>query len=356
MNLIIQNRRAFLKLSALGLLGAATAGGLAGCSTFDDYLFEDNFSFDDEVLIIGGGLSGLYLAHKLRSNQSEFRLFEAGNSFGGRIKSAGGHDYGASLISASSKLTLALADELKLARTAVDKENFYLNDGMESMILGLQERILGLLPYRNFRLRWKLTEVARTGRGFDLVFQHPAGVKRFSCRKLALAIPPTQWKSIRGLLELPEMGWAEEWLQNLEVENTLKLILPASAVPSGKSLVQTEYEGLQLRQLVKKHKAPGSVEIDVRQLLNKAISIDYIYGGLKKKLQVNYPFQNLSTEHYFDWRDSKFIQGSAFRNTRPFPVLQSSRFQILGDFSSVEKPHTMEGAILSAQRAAERFL
>ena len=32
------------------------------------------------------------------------------------------------------------------------------------------------------------------------------------------------------------------------------------------------------------------------------------------------------------------------------------RFQILGDFASAEAPHTVEGAILSAQRASERFL
>ncbi len=348
---INQNRRAFLKLSLIAAGAAA-----AGCSTFDDYLFEDNFSFNDEVLIVGGGLSGLTLAHRLRATQSEFRLFEAGNSFGGRIKSAGGSDYGASLISANSKLTLQLADELKLARTQLDKGNFYLSEGMESMIFGLQERILGLLPYRNFRLRWKLIEVSRSGRGFDLVFQHPAGVKRFSCRKLAIAIPPNQWRSVRGLLQLPEMDWAETWLQTLEVENTLKLILPASAVPGGKSLVQVDFEGLGLRQITKKNGAKTGVEIDVRQPSNKAVSIDFVYSALKKKLQVNYPFQNLTNEQYFDWRDSKFIQGSAFKNTRPFPLLESSRFQILGDFASAEAPHTMEGAILSAQRAAERFL
>ena len=353
MNLMKQNRRAFLKYSALGIAGAAAAGALTGCSTFDDYLFEDNFSFNDEVLIVGGGLAGMYLAYKLRNSQNEFRLFEAGNSFGGRIKSAEGVDYGASLISAGAKQTLALVDELKIARSSLDKDNFYLNDGMQSLVLELQNRILGLLPYRNFRLRWKLMEIVRTGRGFDLVFQHPGGTKRFSCRKLALAIPPSQWRSIRGLLEMPEMAWAEEWLQTLEVENTLKIILPATAVPDGKNLILSEYEGLRLRQVRKKSKA---VEIDVSQLSNQAFSIDFVYGALKKKLGVNYPFQNLSSEQYFDWRDSKFIQGSAFKNSKPVPLSASSRFQILGDFASAEAPHSVEGAILSAQRASESFL
>lgn len=355
MNLIKHNRRAFLKTTLLGVAGAAAAGSLVGCSTFDDYLFEDNFSFNDEVLIVGGGLAGLYLAYKLRNNQSGFRLFEAGNTFGGRIKSADGIDFGASLISRNSHATLALVDELKLAKSALDKDNWYLNEGMESLILELQNRILGLLPYRNFRLRWKLTEVSRTSRGFDLVFQHPNGEKRFSCRKLALAIPPSQWRSIRGLLEIPEMHWAEEWLQTMQVENTLKIILPVSAVTAGKSLVTADYEGLNFRQICKKTKT-HTAEIDVKQLLNKAVSIDFVYGALKKKLQINYPFQNLESEQYFDWRDSKYIQGSAFTNQKSVPVSQSSRFQILGDFASAEAPHSLEGAILSAQRASERFL
>lgn len=353
----MKSRRHFLKNTIAGAAGIAAASALASCSSFDDYLFEDNFSFNDEVLIVGGGIAGLYLAYKLRNSHSEFRLFEAGNVFGGRIKSSGNVDFGASVLSVNDKLSGQLVNDFKLQKTSLDKETYFLNDGMGGIVTQLQERILGLLPYRNFRLRWKLIEINKTTRGYDLVFENPNGVKRFTCRKLALAIPPSQWRSIRGLLELPEMNWAEEWLQTLQTENSLRLILPASALPaSAKNYVISEHDNLSFRQVVKKGKFTSHAELDIRTKSDTAVSIDYIYGVLKKKLQINYPFQTLPSDQYFDWHDAKFIQGAAFKNSKPVASSQTSNFQILGDFTSSLGATRIEGALLSAQKASERFL
>ncbi|MEQ1724100.1 MAG: NAD(P)-binding protein, partial [Pseudobdellovibrio sp.] len=112
------NRRNFIKNSLIAAAGVSAYSLLSSCSSFDDYLFDDRYSFDDEVMIVGGGISGLYLAYKLRTKGTEFRLFEGSNTFGGRIKSNTGIDYGASLIGNNNVLALELLKYLNLESKA----------------------------------------------------------------------------------------------------------------------------------------------------------------------------------------------------------------------------------------------
>ena len=341
--------------------GLSTIPLLSSCSTFDDYLFEDRYSFTDEVMIIGGGISGLYLAYKLRSSKTEFRLFEGSNSFGGRIKSNAGVDFGASLLTTNDTLAKNLAKELLLETKSLDNKYLYFPEGMQSLTDVLVERIIGLIPYRNFRLRWKLTEIRKVSSGFELVFENPNGQKRFKCKKIALAIPPTQWTSISGLLSLPEMKWAQEWLDTLKIENTIKINLPinvsnSNLTSAAKPFIEVKYGDLNIRQIIKKNKAISSLEVDVKFLANKDISIDYIYDIIKKKLQLNYPFQKLDTDQYFDWQQVKLIKGSSFKNFNAIPESINNNFQIIGDFTSTKAIYTIEGALQSAGLASELLL
>lgn len=308
-------------------------------------------------MIIGGGLSGLYLAHKLRIKGIEFRLFEGGNVFGGRIKSNTGIDYGASVLSAQDVLANELVKYLNLETKNLDKESLYLPAGMQALPDTLVERIIGLIPYRNFRLRWKLVAIEKMSSGYELTFENPTGQKKFTCKKVALAIPPSQWTSIAGLLDLPEMKWANSWLASLEIQNTVKIILPIGAVPgNSKSIVTLEHESISLRQVIKKARSSPIVEVDVSYLSKNDVSIDYIYGALKKKLQINYPFQKLSTEQFYDWRQIKLISGSSFKNFLAIPEPLSNNFQVLGDFTANSGIYRLEGALQSAGRASELFI
>lgn len=352
-----RNRRNFIKSALIGAAGISSYSMLSSCSSFDDYLFEDRYSFQDEVMIIGGGISGLYLAYKLRSKGTEFRLFEGSNVFGGRIKSNTGIDYGASVLSSQNILSNDLVKYLKLETKNLDKDSIYITSGMQSLSDTLVERIIGLIPYRNFRLRWKLVAIEKMSAGYEMTFENPTGQKKFNCRKVALAIPPSQWTSITGLLDLPEMKWAKSWLTSMEIQNTIKIILPIGAVPvSSKPLVTVEHENVILRQVIKKARSSPIVEVDVSYLTKSDISIDYIYGALKKKLQINYPFQKLSTEQFYDWNQVKLINGSGFKNFMAVPESVNRNFQVIGDFTAHSGIYTMEGALQSASQASELFL
>lgn len=351
------NRRKFIQNALLGAAGVSAYSLLSSCSSFDDYLFEDRYSFQDEVMIIGGGISGLYLAYKLRTKGTEFRLFEGSNVFGGRIKSNTGIDYGASVLSSKNVLANDLVKYLKLETKNLDKESFYITSGMQSLPDTLVERIIGLIPYRNFRLRWKLVAIEKISSGYEMTFENPTGQKKFNCKKVALAIPPSQWTSIAGLLDLPEMKWANSWLATMEVQNTVKIILPIGAVSgSSKPLVTLEHENVILRQVIKRARSSPIVEVDVSYLSKNDVSIDYIYGALKKKLQINYPFQKLSTEQFYDWKQVKLISGSGFKNFMAVPESINRNFQVIGDFTANSGIYTMEGALQSAAQASELFL
>lgn len=357
MDITKKNRRNFLRDALIGAAGFSSYALLSSCSTFDDYLFEDRYNFDDEVMIIGGGISGLFLAYKLRNSKTEFRLFEGSSSFGGRIKSNAGSDYGASLLSVNDIHAQKLVKDLSLQTKSLDRELLYLSGGMQTLPDSLFEKIIGLIPYRNFRLRWKLVEINKYSSGFELVLESPSGQKRFKCKKIALAIPPTQWPFIKGLLRLPEMKWATDWLDTLKVENTIKIILPGSAAASlTKPILEISHEDISIRQIIKKNRVTPSLEIDVIYPSEQDLSVDYIYSVLKKKLQLNYPFEKLSTDQYYNWQQVKLIRGSKFKNYISVPESSNKNFQIVGDFTSNNAIYTIEGALQSATQASELLL
>lgn len=365
MNIGKKSRRHFIKsavgTSLLGAAGLAASSTLTACSSFDDFLFEDRFMFNDEVMIIGGGIAGLYLALCLRQNKTEFRLFEGGSRVGGRILSQGEMDFGASLFGPQDTRLNKLIDDLIVTKEKLDKEHFFIPTGMQTLSDKLLDRVIGLIPYRNLRLRWKLVEINKTSSGFELIFENPSGQKRYIAKHVALALPPSQWAQVRGLLDLPEMGWAKEWLNTLRVENAIKLILPMSALASPRehSLVQeTTYEGMKLRQVIKNSKTMQDphVEVDINYLSESQRSIDYIYSSLRKKLSLSFPFQSLDEQYYYDWSQIKLIQGGYFKNFIAVPEIQSTHFQVVGDFTAVKSLYTIEGALESAQTAAKIFL
>lgn len=350
------SRRKFIKNTVAGVAAASAYSLLSACSTFDDYLFEDRNEFSDEVIIVGGGIAGIYLAQKLRSNKTEFRLFEASDAFGGRIKSVNGIDYGASLLSKHDKLAAELVESLGLTKKYIDSEFYYVQEGMQSVTDKMVERIIGLIPYRSFRLRWKLVEINKRSSGYELTFENPSGQKQFTCKRVALAIPPSQWEGIRGLTDLPEMKWSKKWLETLRVENTLKLVLPLNAASGIPSYQNRQYNDLFVRHLVKKGLTTPAIEIDVKYLLTSGLSIDDIYGVLKQKSPFNANYYKLSTDQVLDWQQIKYIGGSSFTNFLQTPSFLNSNFQLVGDYVGSGSLYSVEGALLSALQVSEAFL
>jgi hypothetical protein len=357
MNIRQKSRRQFIKSS---LAGAATLGAMglfSGCASLDDYLFDDKNVLDDEVVIIGGGITGLYVAQLLRAKLIEFRLYEANSSFGGRIKSADNKDFGANLLSNSDKLATQLVTDLKLTKTYIDKENYFLIEGMEEVVHRLSDKIIGLLPYRNFRLRWELIEIQKLTNEYELIFQNEQGQKKVKCKKLILTLPPSQWAGVKGLMSLPEMEFALDSFNQLKVENAIRLILPTSVMANSfKAIQTTDFDNFKVRHIIKKHRHPTPVELDVLYPSNVEFSIDYVYGEIRKKMQIKYPFSKLSNDQFYSWQQSRYIQGAYFSFPTPLVQPQGSNLILAGDSIGTLGKGRIETALQSAKKAVETLV
>lgn len=77
------SRRDFLKKSAYG---SAAAMALSACSSFDRWVVGDSNRLDQEVMVLGAGISGLCAAYHLKKNRIPYRVFEASDRVGGRVQ------------------------------------------------------------------------------------------------------------------------------------------------------------------------------------------------------------------------------------------------------------------------------
>lgn len=370
-----RTRRDFLKKSLLGFSGMAAFSALSACSTLDEYIFEDQFDLKDQVMIVGGGMSGLYLAYKLRQTRTEFRLLEGSDYFGGRVRSAQGLDYGASVFDKSDVQLQQLVKEFNLTTVSVSKDHFYISGGAELVSQALQGRIAGLMPYRSLRLRWKLASIRVKEGKYEAVFETPNGRRTIHCRKVALTLPPSQWSSVNGLLDLPDMLWAREWLQTLKPESITKvnMITPntgnvmALTAKKARSAVLDKDSLVVLTKSLKNKQAGLEFEYTTRQNLNLTnfkiespnnLEIEKIVDLINAKTNLSLSFKKLNTDSFYDWSSVGLIQSAYFKNDRPVPdaVKKNHHFQVFGDYSSAQKPHTVEGALLEADRVSSLFV
>lgn len=368
------SRRDFLATGLYGLTALSSISALTACSTFNEYVFEDQFDLKDQVLIVGGGVGGLYLAYKLRQSRTEYRLLEGSAQFGGRIRSYQGLDYGASLFNHSDARVQQLVKEFNLVSNPISKDQFYLAGGAETLIQAMQNRISGLMPYRSLRLKWKLVGIHKSKSIYEAIFETPNGRRTIECRKVALTLPPSQWASVEGLLNLPEMLWARDWLKTLAPVNVTKVqwttpnanvvnglinkknkntviekdVLAMTAKNLKNNALGVEFEYFQTQQMTEDLKIADRPSVEIEKL------IEFI--NLKSRIGIS--AKRLTADAFFDWSSVQLIQSAYFKNSVPVPEnsKKSSTFQIFGDYSASVKPHSVEGALLEADRVSSVFV
>jgi hypothetical protein len=203
----MQNRRHFIKnLSVLstGSMWISSVVGmttLQSCSTIDELLITDPSDLGDTVIIIGGGITGMYAAYQLRKRKIPYRIFEASSRLGGQIISDQDYEYGAFEFLNSDTNLLALAKDLNLKIEKNDTQGWIFKNGTNDFLNQMVERIGGVLPLQQIRLKNKLIQFQIAGNKFKVVFATESSDKTYKSSKILLALPAEKLIQIKGLFE-----------------------------------------------------------------------------------------------------------------------------------------------------------
>lgn len=197
----MSNRREFIKKITVLSAGSAcvTLSMLHSCSTIDEYLITDPSDLDDRVIIVGGGIAGLYAAYQLKKRKIPYRIFEASQRCGGQILTDQKVEYGAFEFLNSDVTFLSLVNELQLKTEKLDSKSWCFSDGAQSLITHLQERVASILPAQQLRYDSKLMSLESSGRQFKLNFATSGSDKTYLSSKLILALPTQELLQIKGL-------------------------------------------------------------------------------------------------------------------------------------------------------------
>lgn len=166
---------------------------------------------ETDILIIGGGLSGLALADRLQAAAKDWQLLEAGAALGGRIRSpeiAGGRfDLGPAWFWPGQPLMEALAARLSLpvfeqysdgalayqqrdGRVMVDRGYASMQGSLriDGGMIGLINGLAAALPEERLHRNQKVTRLAWESEGGRILAE--TGTLSISARQVVLALPP----------------------------------------------------------------------------------------------------------------------------------------------------------------------
>lgn len=314
------NRRQFLTTALWGSAGLSLLPLLSSCSTLDEYLIEDQFDFENEVVIIGGGIAGLYAAYELKKNKIPFKIFEASHRLGGKIQTIDKTEWGAFEFRKSDTILTNLAKELNLEKVDLDNKTWTFKRGTTDFVEELSEIVQGLIPEKQIRLQHQLTTVRKLGPRYQLVFQTGQRERMYFARKVILAMPQTAIMKIRQLNEINDVKPILNQLSQARNWANIRVVVPTKQISANFKKGLRINEELISQAFYKTAAAPAA-HISTRQkqdqvyftfrmtLDNPIRPIQHLEGFIQK---VTNPQFVLNSENTKDWgfeaQDSRSAQ------------------------------------------------
>lgn len=387
-----QNRRQFFKKASTAgaVVGAvssswwsalATTSGmsavsfLSSCASVDDYLFTDPPGLEDYVLIVGGGICGLYAGYQLKKRKIPYRIFEASSRLGGQILADGKIEYGGFEFSNEDTTLLKLCKELNIETEKLDKKNWTFKQGSEIFLNQLVGSVIGLLPDRQIRLKHKLVGIDLDKKQIRLNFlNEKKQSKSYTTHKAVIAMPVQNLLNVQGLVH-PDLEF------KVSAEKVIRVVIPIAKIQSvkplpkglavlakGQKLVR-EADGFAYE--VRQHKAslyitfwnkgaqpqnfPSRVEDLEKFIAQEILGENYIEGKAKLLLQ---------PENIYDWSSHPTIRISTLNQAsgdKSFQILEhmptSTEANLLIASDGLIKPmHRVENLIRTIDMQIDRFM
>ncbi|MFN3455417.1 MAG: FAD-dependent oxidoreductase [Pseudobdellovibrio sp.] len=284
----LKRRDFFIKsvqLVGAACLGSMYGGAVTGCSTLDDYLIDDQFDLDKEVVIIGGGIVGLYIAYELKKNRVPFKLFEASSRLGGKIQTVDNMDWGAITFNSKDEFLNKLVSELQLSKRPLPNAEWTLTKGVSSLTDELSDVVKGLVPEQQIRMNYRLSSVKKFGSRYQLTFQGPDKERVFFAKKLILALPQKALLEIQGLNEIQDVSPLLTELRKVESYATIRVVLPLAKI-------NTTYK-ISNRLLAQSIESFFMKDQDVLKFQVRAMQKDHLVY-LTFRMTQDYPLRSMS--------------------------------------------------------------
>lgn len=224
------NRRQFLTTALWGTAGLSMLPLLSSCSTLDEYLIEDQFDFENEVVIIGGGIAGLYAAYELKKNKIPFKIFEASHRLGGKIQTIDKTEWGAFEFRKNDTILNGLSKELNLERVDLDAKTWTVKRGTSALVEELSEIVQGLIPEKQIRLQHQLVSVRKLGARYQLIFQTGQRERMYFARKVILALPQTALLKLRAIQEIKDVKPILDQLAQAKNWANIRVVVPTKQI------------------------------------------------------------------------------------------------------------------------------
>jgi len=262
------NRRFFLGQSVVSALAFLWLGSIQSCSTLDEYLIEDQFDFDQDVIIVGGGISGLFAAYELKKNKIPFKLFDSNSRFGGQIQTLDQVEWGAYQFKKTDHFLIKLAEELNLEIEYHNKTNWSFKKGASILVAELLDLIQGIMPQRQLKQGYKLTSIRKIGYRYQLVFNNNERDRIYFAKKVVLALPSAALRQIKGLDSLnADVQSIYHVLQDSKYLTALRVYFPIDRIRSA-------YKIQNRKSMIEK------ISLQHAQQLNKTDTVKIMYDEL----------------------------------------------------------------------------
>lgn len=264
------NRRQFLTTALWGSASLSLLPLLSSCSTLDEYLIEDQFDFDNEVVIIGGGIAGLYAAYELKKNKIPFKIFEASYRLGGKIQTIDKTEWGAFEFLRNDTILTSLAKELGLEKVDLDNKTWTFKRGAQVLIEELSEIVQGLIPEKQIRLQHQLVAIRKLGTRYQLVFQTGQRERMYFARKVILALPQAALMKLRQINEIKDVKPILDQLAQARNWANIRVVVPISQINLNFKNGLRINEDL-IRQAFLKMSSSQIAQVSVRQRLDQVL-------------------------------------------------------------------------------------
>ena len=328
-----------------------------------------------DLLIIGAGLNGLYLATLLQSHFN-ITILEARKRTGGRVLTTQGHDLGPSWIWPHQKHILTLIQDLGLelfsqytkgdalydAPEGVQRFNappsapsYRVKGGLETLISSLSDKLPSAMIHTDEEVI-KIQEdndrlIASTHtKQYKSHYVISSLAPRLACKNISYE-PVLDKISIKAMLQTPTwMGHSAKCVIEFETafwkEEGLNGFIYSPLGPLGEI-----------------HDASTDTQPALFGFLHTNASTDNIYEDVAKQMKRLFPKQEVKKIYFIDWREEKFsssIYDKKGLSAHPEYGLNLSHFNekmfFTGTETSYENGGYLEGAVISAKLLAQRLL